>query len=130
MYKNARKTSWRASIYCPECWVFSVVCERRTRRGPTDDCFVPLYCTFLFFVFLWKVKDAVMRCPSLLSLSERGPHAVASWLQGGLGLSGDDVGKMVRRNPAIVGYSIVHTLRPKLRQAFSFISTTVPGIFM
>ncbi|CAM9978665.1 unnamed protein product, partial [Ectocarpus sp. 12 AP-2014] len=49
-----------------------------------------------------EVKDAVLRWPALMSLSKRGPHAVASWLQGGLGLSADDVGKMIRKNPAIV----------------------------
>ncbi|CAN0334355.1 unnamed protein product, partial [Ectocarpus fasciculatus] len=62
-----------------------------------------------------EVKDAVLRWPALMSLSKRGPHAVASWLQGGLGLSADDVGKMIRKNPAIVACSIVHNLRPKLR---------------
>lgn len=62
-----------------------------------------------------QVKDAVLRWPALLSLSNRGPHAVASWLQGGLGLSAEDVGKMIKKNPAMVSCSIVHNLRPKLR---------------
>ncbi|CAM9110496.1 unnamed protein product, partial [Scytosiphon promiscuus] len=62
-----------------------------------------------------EVKDAVLRWPALLSLSKQGPHAVASWLQGGLGLSADDVGKMIKKHPPIVAYSIVHNLRPKLR---------------
>lgn len=61
------------------------------------------------------MKDAVLRWPALLSLSKRGPHAVASWLQGGLGLSAEDVGKMIKKNPAMVSCSIVHNLRPKLR---------------
>ncbi|CAN0501839.1 unnamed protein product [Laminaria digitata] len=56
-----------------------------------------------------------MRWPPLLTVTETGPHAVSSWLQGGLGLSSDDVGKMVKRNPSIVCCSIVHNLRPKLR---------------
>lgn len=55
--------------------------------------------------------------PPLLVLSERGAHAVAAWLQGGLGLSADDVCKMVKRNPAILSCSIVHNLRPKFGYA-------------
>lgn len=67
------------------------------------------------------MKDAVLRWPALLSLSKRGPHAVASWLQGGLGLSAEDVGRMIKKNPAMVSCSIVHNLRPKLRcAAFAF----------
>lgn len=64
---------------------------------------------------LSQVKEALMRWPPLLTVTETGPHAVSSWLQGGLGLSSDDVGKMVKRNPSIVCCSIVHNLRPKLR---------------
>lgn len=73
----------------------------------THDVPACLYCN--------QVKDAVLRWPALLSLSKRGPHAVASWLQGGLGLSAEDVGKMIKKNPAIVSCSIVYNLRPKLR---------------
>eukprot|EP00904_Undaria_pinnatifida_P012613 jgi/Undpi1/8482/HiC_scaffold_25.g10949.m1 len=62
-----------------------------------------------------EVKEALMRWPPLLTVTDAGPHAVSSWLQGGLGLSSDDVGKMVKRNPSIVCCSIVHNLRPKLR---------------
>lgn len=73
------------------------------------------YVLFTHAAVVAQVKDAVLRWPTLLSLSKHGPHAVASWLQGGLGLSADDVGKMIKKHPPIVAYSIVHNLRPKLR---------------
>lgn len=67
----------------------------------------------------------MLRWPALLSLSKRGPHAVASWLQGGLGLSAEDVGKMIKKNPAMVSCSIVHNLRPKLGCVFSLAAVGV-----
>lgn len=67
----------------------------------------------------------MLRYPALLKLTSRGPHAVSSWLQGGLGVSADDVAKMVRRYPHVVSHSIVDNLRPKLRQDFRFVANTL-----
>lgn len=56
-----------------------------------------------------------MRCPDLLKITQRGAHAVSSWLQGGLGLTVDHVAKMFRLHPTLLAYSVVDNLRPKFR---------------